>query len=107
MRDTSVEYRTSEKVLCFECHDRCLEVVLDKENMMINFRNKVLSFNFEESTLNNNSVDVGYENEQSIYVTGDSEGNLVYDFGADERDKQELFTYIVERAAGIVVSGNK
>lgn len=103
---TSVEYIEADKVLCFECHtsDDCLELVLNEstmENNVMRVRNKTI--HHQEQT----GMDVEYDNEQSIYVSKNNDGNIVYDFGADERDKAGLFTYVVERAAGIVASGNR
>lgn len=99
---TTAEYRAEEKLLCFECHTECMEIKFDVENMKLSIADKVIKFNVDESTAGSNSVDVSYINEQSIYVSKGVDGNIVYDFGADERVKQEFYTYVVERAAGLV-----
>lgn len=97
-KHTSVEYRTSEKLLCMECHSECMEIKFDAKQMHMSIADKVVSFNVDEAI-------VEYKNEADVYISKDAEGNIVFDLGANERSVSEFYTYVVERAAEMVARG--
>lgn len=94
-KHTSVEYRASEKLLCMECHSECMEIKFDAEQMLIDIVDKVVSFKDDEAV-------VEYKNEADVFINRDAEGNIMFDLGADNRSVSEFYTYVVERAAGLV-----
>lgn len=101
---TTVDYRADEKLLCVDTTSDCMEIKFNTDEMQISIADKVVSFNVDESTVSNNYVDVSYRNEQDVFISKHAD-EIVYDLGADERSKEELFTYVVERAAGLVARG--
>lgn len=104
LEDVSVVLDEDVRVLNFEHNKTTLEIQFDVDEMQLNITDKVISFNVDESSINNNSVKLDYKNEVEVYVFKNDE-QLIYDFGADERDKDGLFTYVIERVAGLVAKG--
>ena len=104
LEDVSVVLDDDVRELTFEYKSKTLEIKFDVEQMKLSIADKIVSFNIDESSINNNSVKLDYNDEVDVFVFNNDE-QLVYDFGADERNKAELFTYVIERVAELVAEG--
>lgn len=104
LEDVSVVLDDDVRELTFEYKSKTLEIKFDVEQMKLSIADKIVSFNIDESSINNNSVRLDYKDEVDVIVSK-RDDKLVYDLGADERNKAELFTYIIERVAELVAKG--
>lgn len=104
LEDVSIQLDGDVRVLTFEHNKTTLEIKFDVEQMKLSIADKIVCFNIDESTLNNNSVRLDYKDEVDVIVSR-VDNDIVYDLGADERNKAGLFTYIIERVAELVAEG--
>lgn len=104
LEDVSVVLDDDVKELTFEYKSKTLEIKFDVEQMKLSIADKIVSFNIDESSINNNSVKLDYNDEVDVIVSR-VDNDIVYDLGADERNKAGLFTYIIERVAELVAEG--
>jgi|SRR5699024_3325647 len=101
LEDVSVVLDDDVRELTFEYKSKTLEIKFDVEQMKLSIADKIVSFNIDESSINNNSVKLDYNDEVDVFVSR-VDNDIVYDLGADERNKAGLFTYIIERVAELV-----
>lgn len=101
LEDVSVVLDDDVRELTFEYKSKTLEIKFDVEQMKLSIADKIVSFNIDESSINNNSVKLDYKNEVDV-IMSKHDDKLIYDLGADERDKAGFFTYVIERVAELV-----